>query len=425
MASKNSKIERATSEFGNFLDYYSHEFYEAQKNIKSGQGWAVNDTDIYNIIFSLYSNLYDELYPKLSENNPATDEEITDLFRILNNYVKERVKQFEQIAKSSKKNELTLAETIVYDLVKKTEYKLREVLNLINQDLDSRSKPSKIEENNIVAFVTATITEQNEVLSLLEQPKIAKQNKLDSNIYYEGIYKKDDFQIKVVVTKTHHQGLAASATTTTKLLQKYKPKLIFMVGHQAGNKNKKRKLKLGHILIGEESVDYQQNEVIQKNESIRYKDRKRSITINSNLKSHLEAFIQSKNIFGNIQDRYPYKDKIEFNLDAHIGKIVSGSALLRASDRFDEIIKQNQGLIGLDMETHAFYYSCQNCYQSKEPLFVSIKSISDFGQEKNDFDDDLKSPLIRQEYASFTSANFAFEFLKYFADEHNGISFES
>ncbi|MEQ9090237.1 MAG: hypothetical protein RIE52_04060 [Balneola sp.] len=413
MASKHTQIKRSINEFKHFLDYHGYEFSEANKHIKPSQGWAVYDSDIYDLMYSLYSNLYDELYPKLSEDHPATDEEIIDFFKGALDYLDEKDELFRKIVEESERGELSLAEATVFELVSKTKYKLNEVIKLATQDRLSQNTHSK-KESIDVAIITVTYHEEKEALSLIDNETTSEADDYDSNIYYKGSILSGSDKKSIVLTKAHHQGPASSATTTAKLLQKYSPKILFMVGHLAGNKNRKNDIKLGDIIIGEETVDYQQIEVVEKDESFRKRDKKRPISINSNLKSHLESFIRSKKLYKKIKESYPEKDSFKSDLNVHLGKIVSGSALLRASTKFDEIISDNPGLLGLDMESHAFYYACQNTYSKNEPLFVSVKSVSDYGEEKNKFEGALKKPNLRQEYASFTSAKFVLEFINYY-----------
>ncbi len=292
MASKHTRIKRAIEEFKNFLEYYAVEYGDAYKNIRPGQGWRIDyfEDDIYDLINNIYENLYDGLYPKLFEDNPATDEEILNQFKSILDYFEKSNTLFQKIIERSDEKVLSLVESIVHDLVSKATYKLREVISLAEDDLKnfrtttSDLKVEKTEQDLLIGIVTATITEHNSVLSLLKDYNISSFDEKDSNTYYEGFFEKNGKKIKVVLTKTHHQGIPAASTTTTKLILKYNPKVIFMVGHQAGNKNLKSSHKLGHILIGEESVDYQQNEIIQKNGDeivIKERDRKRSIHIKS------------------------------------------------------------------------------------------------------------------------------------------------
>jgi nucleoside phosphorylase len=424
MATKHTRIKRSIDELKNFLEYYSDEYKDTYSDIIPNHGWQIEyyEEELYSLLNNIYGNLFDSLYPKLFEENPSTDEEILNEIKSIEKYLSDSEELFKKIIDKSEEKVLSIAEGIVYDLVSKAKFKLKEVISLAENDLKNfRTASSGLKEDisngdYIIGIITATITEHNAVLKLLKDYNLSLYDEMDSNTYYEGYFEKGNKKIKVVLTKTHHQGIPAAVATTTKLIIKYHPKVIFMVGHQAGNRNLKGTHKIGHILIGEESIDYQQNEVIQRKGNeliIEEKDRKRSVNINSWLKTQLELYFQKQEVLDQIKENYFYKANFPDQLMGHIGKIVSGSALLRAAERFNEILSQNPGTIGLDMETHGFYYACENTVTQNQPMFASVKSISDYGEQGANYDDLIKSPLTRQDYACYTSANFIYEFIMF------------
>lgn len=62
----------------------------------------------------------------------------------------------------------------------------------------------------------------------------------------------------------------------------------------------------------------------------------------------------------------------------------------------------------MDMETQGFYFSASNSFKNLLPKYVSIKSVSDYG-------DSTKHKLSgeeRKKYALFTSSVTAIEFIK-------------
>ena len=81
--------------------------------------------------------------------------------------------------------------------------------------------------------------------------------------------------------------------------------------------------------------------------------------------------------------------------------MVTGSSLVRSESKIAEINETYHNIKGLDMETHGFYYAARNTFDDYQPYFVSIKSVSDFG-------DNTKHKLTtdeRRKYALFTSSN--------------------
>lgn len=437
MASKQTKIKRSIDEFKNFLDENLDNFHDTFNLVRPRNGVVIEHyaDEVLQLIESLYCTLRNEIYPRLLDDNRATDTEIMDKFKGMLNCLEKSDELFQKIISKSVNSNLPWPVSSVYKHVLDTKYKLQEVISIAEDDCKN-VKITKSEHNFDIGIVTATVTEHKSALALLKDYIRSPYDPNDSNVYYEGFFIKKDRRIKVVLTQTHHQGIPAATNTTTKLILKYNPKYMFMVGHLAGNIKLKGTNRLGHIIIGEESVDYQQNEVVQKknNDSvveeinmespgntnsqkkkedvvIKEIDRKRSININSWLGTTLKHYGHTQSVLDNIKDKYTDKSHFVDPLKAYVGKIVSGSALLRASERFDEICNNNKGLLGLDTETHGFYYACENTQTANKPMFVSVKSISDHGEETKKSKEHVLSPLVRQEYACYTSVNFVYEFI--------------
>jgi nucleoside phosphorylase len=212
-----------------------------------------------------------------------------------------------------------------------------------------------------------------------------------------------------------HQGTASAATLTTKLVLSYSPNFVAMLGHAAGNRNLASGLKVGDIMLAETSVDYDQVSILTRKmadgeqETIE-KDRKHVITADGTLVDAIIQFATQTDILNKIKDGYPSEDLFTHSLNLKPGKLISGNALIRSEEWFQKMINENTGTIGLDMETHGFYYAAQNTVFKNKPLFISLKSVSDYGSERHDYNKAIKSHIIRINYATYTSANFLFHF---------------
>ena len=134
-------------------------------------------------------------------------------------------------------------------------------------------------------------------------------------------------------------------------------------------------------------------------------------SINGNLKNRLELFSKSKSLKA-IKDAFPLQDKIETTLNCHIGLLVTGSTLIRSNKIIDEINSTYLGVKGLDMETYGLYYASTVVFNDYAPNFVSIKSVSDFGDDSFH----TLSAKERKEYALFTSSNALKAFIKGYLD---------
>ncbi|HRI34706.1 MAG TPA: hypothetical protein PLD02_13220 [Saprospiraceae bacterium] len=129
-------------------------------------------------------------------------------------------------------------------------------------------------------------------------------------------------------------------------------------------------------------------------------------SINKNFKSRLAIFSRS-DIIKNIKNEYSNKSEMPIDLTCHIGLMVTGSSLIRSSIHMAEINQSYHGVKGLDMETHGFYYAASHSKNSA-PYFVSIKSVSDFGDDTNH----KLNASLRKEYALHTSSSALFHFIR-------------
>jgi hypothetical protein len=99
MASKYSNIKKAIEELKFFLDTFSDDYYKAEKNIKHGQGWIIPfyKEELFMVVNNMVPNLYEGLYPKLLEDNPATDEEILGSINGILDYLEKNIILFQKI----------------------------------------------------------------------------------------------------------------------------------------------------------------------------------------------------------------------------------------------------------------------------------------------------------------------------------------
>jgi nucleoside phosphorylase len=167
-------------------------------------------------------------------------------------------------------------------------------------------------------------------------------------------------------------------------------------------------------MVADTSVDYDQVTVIEKSvdgvPEIKEKDKKVVITANANLLQKIGYFARHTDILERIRTKYPAYKLFHQTLNVKPGKIISGNALVRSESWFQKMIEDNSGAVGLDMETNGFYYAAENTLFKNKPLYISIKSVSDYGSHRNDFPDGIKDASVRVPYAIYTSANFFFHF---------------
>lgn len=247
-----------------------------------------------------------------------------------------------------------------------------------------------------IAVITATAEEFESIENILENFHEVKIKDNDSVIYFEGEIQGANKRLKVLVPFPQSMGMTAASNITTKILE-FHPSAVFIIGIAAGNKNLS---KIGDVLIAEKSINY--DEVVEtareNDEKAKKKFMQNASSIEANLKSKL-TLLKRKLDFNDMKSTFYDNEKIKNLPKCLIGTIVTGSTLVRSQEKVKEINDSYHGVIGLDMETFGIYYVCSNSTEPK-PKFVSIKSVSDFG-------DNSKSNLTteeRKEYALHTSS---------------------
>lgn len=433
MATKHTKIIRAIEEFKYFLNYYQDEYYQALKQINSKAGWNIKyfENEILQLPIELHGNLYDSIYPKLIEDSPATDEEIVHTFKNCLDHFKDLASVFKKIEKAKEKNDedkvLDTAEGLVHELLLKAIYKLEEVIQLAVEDLSLKSSVKTENIQNIfdgefiIGIITSTPEEFRAVKEKIDDKEYLPSYSNDSQIYITGVFKNNTKSLRVILTQAHHQGGAASANATTKLILRFKPSLVAMLGHAAGNKNLINTLQIGDLLITSFAVDYDlisaiENKTMEGDEpKVRLKDRKNTIDADATILQLITRYLEEPDNLKRIKDNFHSSAIFENDLNYKVGLLVSGNALVRSDNWFSKIAEDNSGMIGLDMETYSFYYSAKYTVLKDKPFYISIKSVSDYGGHNTNYPEKIKNHQIRVNYAVHTSTNLFYEFaLKHF-----------
>jgi nucleoside phosphorylase len=248
-----------------------------------------------------------------------------------------------------------------------------------------------------IAILTATIDEFESVKMIVDDVHEVSFSKNDATVYFAGTIQSAKKAFKVIIPYPYSMGIEAASTLTTIIVSMFRPRYLFMVGICAGNKNI---CKVGDIIIAEKSLNYHRVvEIERKDKSQERKFMHNICSINGHLKSKLELFSKTS-LFHEIRNNYQLKEKIETPLTCHVGLLVTGSSLIRSSSIIQEIVTTYVGVKGLDMETYGLYYASTQVFKDYAPNFVSIKSVSDYGDDSNH----KLSETERKKYALYTSS---------------------
>jgi nucleoside phosphorylase len=220
----------------------------------------------------------------------------------------------------------------------------------------------------------------------------------DSTIYHRGTYKsrRGDGSSSVVAAAAERMGMTAAAILATKMISKFRPKYIAMVGITGGVREK---CHLGDVIVADPCWDWGSGRW----QSDSKKDSKKRVFVPAPHQISLESWVRGKLMLmannqadlDSIRSSWNGK-KPPHPLQLHLGPAASGAAVLADSFTTDEIKKHHRKLIGVDMEAYGVMAAAQDAGLPAPKYFV-IKSVSDFADQKKN--DDF------QEYASYSSAN--------------------
>lgn len=226
-----------------------------------------------------------------------------------------------------------------------------------------------------------------------------------SNPKYTHVYRESRIQTKegetlrVIGTTSTSMGLTASAIATTQLVMQFKPKIVVMIGIAAGTRSSGKQF--GDILTADPSIDYNSGKVVDEHGIRGFQPDPYPIGLNPRLRSVLGRYRGNHQIFDKIRSKWKGTKPKESN-HLHIGPLGAADQVIDDASRIIEIQKNWRKLIGVEMETYGVYRAVHEAPEPK-PRVVSFKSVCDFAAEKTD---------SWQEYAAFTAAEFALQFLK-------------
>jgi len=222
---------------------------------------------------------------------------------------------------------------------------------------------------------------------------------------YAHVYRETSLRInsgkslRVVATASSSMGLTAAAIATTQLVLQFRPRLIVMIGIAAGTRSGNKQF--GDVLVADPSVDYASGKYVNVDGVREFLPDPYPIGINARVRSALQRYASNPAVFANIRSRWMGQKPPGLNR-LHIGPLGAADQVIDDPTRVIEITKNWRKLVGVEMETYALYRACHESPDPK-PRFVSFKSVCDFAAEKTD---------SWQEYAAFTAAQFAVDFLK-------------
>lgn len=209
----------------------------------------------------------------------------------------------------------------------------------------------------------------------------------------------DGDEIEIVAAFAPTMGLTAAAVLTTKMILRFRPRLVAMIGVAGGVKKDGRDF--GDILLPETTFDYETGKMTKVDGELVVEKSPTPLDVDSTLIQRIRSFATST-VLSAISESYggtPSTTKLKIIT----GPVGSGSLVLQAEEPVTEIRNgYSRKLAGFEMELYAVHRACKEaCHPA--PLFVGMKSIMDFGVGKDD---------RHKHYAAYTAAECFVRFIK-------------
>lgn len=231
----------------------------------------------------------------------------------------------------------------------------------------------------------------------------------DPTMYFQSAHTtRKGMRLTFVGAAATQMGMPAAAVLATKMIRRFHPKLVAIVGVAAGVKTDRQGF--GDVLAPSSTFDYGSGKITAEDEKLRFAPDPNALRIEPRLLARLMHWSPDHPSLDAIQRDWQGATP-QTRLRLHVGPLGSGSAVLGTSLPIDDIRNQARKLIGVEMEAYGVHLACRESFDPA-PMFLCMKSICDFAAGKND---------DWQDYAAYTAAQLCVRFL---LEEWESLFFE-
>ena len=251
-----------------------------------------------------------------------------------------------------------------------------------------------------VDVVIITALRHTELEAVLDLPFNWIENTSNDDVlkYYRGSYKdKNGSEKNVLAIACGRMGSVASAVITTRVIEKFNPSLVLMLGIAAGIKGK---AEIGDILVADSCWDWGNGKRTVEKGRPKFLSAPHHIQLKPKFRIEFQDIAVKRTFLDEIFDKWK-GDLPKCRLNLKVGPIASGSAVLEDESIVGAILEQHREIVGIEMEGYGVALS--SVMTSSEPDWLVMKSVCDFA--------DLNKNNSAQKYASFTSAQMGMKFL--------------
>ncbi len=250
-----------------------------------------------------------------------------------------------------------------------------------------------------VAIICALVAPELEKVKSIGQWQPLPSNPQDPSIYFHTEYKtKQGRTLRVIAAAPTQMGMAASAVLTTKMIWRFRPKLVVMVGIAAGAKNDKQNF--GDVLAPNQTFNYNEGKLELHKGKLNLAPDPNPLRISDRLLGQLQHWAAKRADFDTISNKWPLNSQ-RTRIEIHVGPLGSGAAVVDATEPVQQVVEHWRKLIGIEMEAHGVHLACKSSV-TPSPEFLCFKSICDFASDKQDH---------WQDYAAYTAAEVCHRFI--------------
>lgn len=255
------------------------------------------------------------------------------------------------------------------------------------------SRPDEMMKDFEFGVCVITAIGQPELSAVLNIDWGWQQRRLagDGTNYYEGSATSAKGKVRIMAAAAPRMGLATSSALATKMLMRFRPRYLAMVGITAGVRDK---VQIGDILAADPCWNYESGKRLVEDGVRVFAPEPHQIAPDSFVRGSLAALASDKAALDKLKREWT-GSPVNTSLSLCLGPVASGAAVLQDSTVVCNILAQNRKTIGIDMESYGAFVAASEV-PHPQPRVFSIKSVCDFAdEEKND---------QHQAYAAYTSA---------------------
>ncbi|AOJ25497.1 hypothetical protein WJ12_11970 [Burkholderia seminalis] len=245
-----------------------------------------------------------------------------------------------------------------------------------------------------VAIVTALGTPELDAVLNLNYQWANKRFPDDPTGYHFGQIPRAEGPLTVVAASARRKGMPSSAALAAKMVERFRPRYIVMLGICAGVKGK---TELGDVIVADPSWDWGSGKLAEKPDgSVVFQAAPYQRPLSSHVSQLAMELSSRPEVVAAIRSGWTHSAPAG-KFSVRVGPMASGAAVLATDGALDPITAQNRELLGVEMEAYAVMAAADYARQPA-PCALAIKSVCDFADaEKGD---------NWQAYAAYTSAAF-------------------